>query len=453
MSGEILSSHFRMVFEETLSPARQRQAVDALKDYIAELKYGNTEQRIELGVIDTDDALVDAKVKAALDRCYSQLVVFLRFSTPSRLAEAEPYLRSLLHGSPSSTAQEIHTCLYLAAALSSSPACSYSSPRPSSPSQSFSSAASDTPNHRPTPQNDKLTALDRDQEALALFTHAFSLYDTPSSHNPSSPRLLDERPRAACPSPIQAPVRRSRALPPKTELWARAAYARLLRRMAQHTAAKEVTDVIRTYIASHPYALPPEKYDTFVQDLEAEFGLSLGPHSLSDDTTDETPGVKPNATLPHTENSLHNLLAGSLSGDPIDNSLHTTTTDETSGVKPDDSENAHNPADDSETDSLLSSSPRSTSSHLYSSSSSNSSGPNSPVTPSTELLALALLPVALRIHRHEDPEPDAPSRRLEHRRMRAFEREGESRNGKMLERLESQTKTSAYTNTVRYGAL
>ncbi len=75
---------------------------------------------------------------------------------------------------------------------------------------------------------------------------------------------------------------------------------------------------------------------------------------------------------------------------------------------------------------------------------------------------LALLPIPLRIHRHGDPEPDAPcserSERLEHQRMCGLEREGgeigdESRDGKMLDRLESHTKSLAYPSTVQYGAL
>ncbi|PSR88584.1 hypothetical protein PHLCEN_2v5133 [Hermanssonia centrifuga] len=59
------------------------------------------------------------------------------------------------------------------------------------------------------------------------------------------------------------------------------------------------------------------------------------------------------------------------------------------------------------------------------------------------------------------PEPDAPSRRsehLEHQRMCGLERVGggignERRNGKILERLESRAKLSAYPSAVQYSAL
>lgn len=83
MSDDILSCRFRNLFEERLSPARQHQAVDALKDYIAELKHGTNEQRRELGVLgDEDDEkeVVERKLHAALEKSYWQLVMFLRVS-------------------------------------------------------------------------------------------------------------------------------------------------------------------------------------------------------------------------------------------------------------------------------------------------------------------------------------------------------------------------------------
>ena len=82
MSGDILSAHFRMLFEDSLSPAQQHQAVDALKDYISELKHGTDEQRRELGVLDDydDPDVAQRKLHAALEKSYWQLVMFLRVS-------------------------------------------------------------------------------------------------------------------------------------------------------------------------------------------------------------------------------------------------------------------------------------------------------------------------------------------------------------------------------------
>lgn len=72
-----------MMFEDSFTPAQQHSAVDALKDYVSELKHGTDEQRRDLGVLSTEDAdeeVVEQKLHAALEKCYWQLVMFLRVS-------------------------------------------------------------------------------------------------------------------------------------------------------------------------------------------------------------------------------------------------------------------------------------------------------------------------------------------------------------------------------------
>lgn len=91
MPGAILSAQFRMMFEDSFSSAQQHSAIDALKDYVAELKHGTDEQRRDLGVLgnqDADEELVEQKMRAALEKCYWQLVMFLRVSPETALAGA-----------------------------------------------------------------------------------------------------------------------------------------------------------------------------------------------------------------------------------------------------------------------------------------------------------------------------------------------------------------------------
>lgn len=85
MPGDILSSSFRTTFEETLTPSQQQQAIDSLLDYIHEVQYGTEEQRLDLGVIEDDDVdaeVISRKLNATLEKCYWQLVMFLRVRAP-----------------------------------------------------------------------------------------------------------------------------------------------------------------------------------------------------------------------------------------------------------------------------------------------------------------------------------------------------------------------------------
>ncbi|KAI0799658.1 hypothetical protein BC629DRAFT_1438718 [Irpex lacteus] len=257
MPSNMLTSHFRTVFEDVLTPVQQLQAINSLKDYIFELEHGTDDQRRELDVIsdeDVDSDSVNRKVNAALERCYWQLVMLLRSSRPTRISEAEPYLRVLTKSTTvlndPSQFHRINADLHLAAALAAS----------AINRQRFSYRRN---------LNSRQSQVD---EALSLFSHSFASYDTPTSPALSSP--IPSRTGlgiVASPSP---PLRR-RCLPPKTELWARASHIRLLRTLSQDEEADRQLERIKVFIQSHPYALPADRYCAFIKDLSLEFGLDL----------------------------------------------------------------------------------------------------------------------------------------------------------------------------------
>ncbi|KAF7791003.1 hypothetical protein EIP86_001962 [Pleurotus ostreatoroseus] len=330
MTGDILSARFRNIFEESLSPVQQRQAVDALKDYIAELNHGTDEQRRDLGLLGDDEAdqLDEKALQAALERCYWQLVMFLRFSRPSRIAEAEPYLRlifSKIHARPTPSPahlHEIHTALYLAVALASPPPVP-STPvlRPSKPTLLSAPNAQPSPYSATTTPNSSLpnspppelaSGQAREIEALSLFTRAFAAYDGASTapspqKTPEVPAMSHMRLSPGLHPHNGAHAHHAKVLGPKTELWARAAYASLLRRLGRHSEADGVMHVIRSYITQHPYALPSEKYDKLLQDIEHEFGISLLDATLSLET-DVALGVtvgKKNVDIQYVEDAAN----------------------------------------------------------------------------------------------------------------------------------------------------
>ena len=81
MPGDILTAHFRTLFEDVLSPRQRDQAIDALKDYIFDLQHGICEEHCDFEDVhglDVDEETVQRKICATLERCYWQLVMFLR---------------------------------------------------------------------------------------------------------------------------------------------------------------------------------------------------------------------------------------------------------------------------------------------------------------------------------------------------------------------------------------
>ncbi|KAJ7633066.1 hypothetical protein FB45DRAFT_832514 [Roridomyces roridus] len=55
-----------------------------------------------------------------------------------------------------------------------------------------------------------------------------------------------------------------------SQLWSRACYSRLLRRMGKIAEAKEQEDMIADWVHGHPYAMPPDEFSALVSDPEHE---------------------------------------------------------------------------------------------------------------------------------------------------------------------------------------
>lgn len=87
----------------------------------------------------------------------------------------------------------------------------------------------------------------REAEALSLFARAFALYDAASA-SPSplkTPDTPTSHTRLAPVHHMHNGAHHSKVLGPKTILWARAAYAALLRRVGRDSEAADVMHVIR----------------------------------------------------------------------------------------------------------------------------------------------------------------------------------------------------------------
>jgi len=98
--NNILHPNFVTIFPQ-LPPEHQRQGVDILKAKFTEIEVADSVDA-QLALMGRSDAksLPEDKRKAivatGLDQCYWQLTKFLRYSTPSRIEEAAPYIEKVL---------------------------------------------------------------------------------------------------------------------------------------------------------------------------------------------------------------------------------------------------------------------------------------------------------------------------------------------------------------------
>ncbi|KAM6494819.1 hypothetical protein JOM56_009442 [Amanita muscaria] len=107
-----------------LPPEHQRQLVDVLKAKCTDIE-GASSTEAQLAMIGQSDSISlpedkrRAIVASGLDQCRWQLCMFLRYSTPSRIAEATPYLKSVLAHFAAEKPGEIDVIplLYLGVAL------------------------------------------------------------------------------------------------------------------------------------------------------------------------------------------------------------------------------------------------------------------------------------------------------------------------------------------------
>lgn len=85
MPGNIITAHFRTLFEDVFTPCQQDQAIDSLKDYIFDLQHGGSEEHSDFDELcgqNIDGEAAQRKIVATLERCYWQLVMFMKVSKP-----------------------------------------------------------------------------------------------------------------------------------------------------------------------------------------------------------------------------------------------------------------------------------------------------------------------------------------------------------------------------------
>ncbi|KAJ7265475.1 hypothetical protein B0H12DRAFT_1100911 [Mycena haematopus] len=187
--GTDISSSF-----SALSDSEQREVIDKLKAFRAEVEVkANAEYLKNIGVTHPDVALAKA---AVIDTCNWELSMCLRYSTPTRIAEAVPYLEQNI---------------------------AY---------------------HKKKNPNGEVDATPEMYLGVALHKQA---------------------------GQEEAAMRTSL----RTQLWSRACFSRLLRRIGKIQEAEEQEDEIRNWLLFHPYGMPPSEFRALVTDQQHE-----GPDSI-----------------------------------------------------------------------------------------------------------------------------------------------------------------------------
>ncbi|KAK7052028.1 hypothetical protein R3P38DRAFT_3305901 [Favolaschia claudopus] len=197
----IVSPDTQSIFPALLL-AEQKDFVEKLKAFSAEVEaHGDDPNYLKtLGVTTPDPAVGKA---AVLDTCDWQLSTCLRYSTPSRISEAVPYLeRSIAYHTRNNPDKVDETPeMYLGVALHKLPG--------------------------------------QEEAAISRFRRAYG----------AAPHIEMQH---------------------HTQLWSRACYSRLLRRLGRVEEAKAQEKAIRNWILGHPYAMPPSECRALILDPEHE---------------------------------------------------------------------------------------------------------------------------------------------------------------------------------------
>ncbi|KAI0823996.1 hypothetical protein BC628DRAFT_1420426 [Trametes gibbosa] len=201
-----LTSNFRVAFEEYFKSEQQRHAVDTLKDHIAEVRDGSEEHRRELGVLKPQD-----ESPAQIEQ-----------RVAAYLDKCYWQLSQFYRYSVPCRISEAEPCLREVIRYAQTKG----GKRDVAPELYLAVAI-----HRTS---------GKEAEALALFSAAFDDVDANG-----------------------AP-----ALGPRSELWARAHWARLLRRVGRVQDAETQEQSIVNWIVGHPMVLPPPKLLALVNDEE-----------------------------------------------------------------------------------------------------------------------------------------------------------------------------------------
>ena len=206
MPPHFLTSNFRVAFEEYFQPDQQRASVDNLNAYIVEVRDMSEERRRELDILRPQDVTqeqIDARIAAYLNKCHWQLAQFYRVSSAHfALAAAS---KSLLASHVRLRVVSTHRLMWTYAQFSAP--CRIAEAE-SSLREVIRYAQQKQGGRRDVAPELYLAAAihkvpGKEEESNTLFASAFSYFD---EHG--------------------AP-----GLGPRSELWARAAWARLLRKM------------------------------------------------------------------------------------------------------------------------------------------------------------------------------------------------------------------------------
>ncbi|KAI0373765.1 hypothetical protein BV20DRAFT_675059 [Pilatotrama ljubarskyi] len=199
-----LTSNFRVAFEEYFNPEQQRNAVNTLQGHIAEVRDGSEEQRRELGVLKPQDK--------SPEQIEQRVAAYLN-KCYWQLSQFYRYSNPCRISEAEPYLREVIRYAKVKGGK-----------RDVTPELYLAVAIQRVP--------------EREQEALALFVDAFGDLDTNG-----------------------AP-----AFGPRSELWARAHWARLLRRVERVEEAQVQEQIIVDWVVGHPMVLPPQKLKALVSD-------------------------------------------------------------------------------------------------------------------------------------------------------------------------------------------
>ncbi|KAF7342038.1 hypothetical protein MVEN_01791100 [Mycena venus] len=200
----VLAQNVPMLFH-VFSSTDQRAFIDKLQAFRAEVETKGDDAEFLKGmggITATQPDFASAKA-ALLDSCNWQLSMCFRYSTPTRIAEAVPYLEEAIayHTRQHPGKVDDTPEMYLGVALHKQPG--------------------------------------QEEAAIAHFRAAYD----------SSPEI---------------------GMQHNTQLWSRACFSRLLRRLGKIEEAKEQEDEIRDWLHWHPYGMPPSEFRALVTDPEHE---------------------------------------------------------------------------------------------------------------------------------------------------------------------------------------
>ncbi|KAH9886071.1 hypothetical protein C8Q73DRAFT_658829 [Cubamyces lactineus] len=205
-----LTSNFRVAFEEYFNAEQQKSAIETLRGHIAEVRDGSEDQRRELGVLKTQDTTPE--------QIQQRVAAYL----DKCYWQLSQFYRYSVPCRIAEAEPYLREVIRYAQAKGGK--------RDVAPALYLAVSIQQVPG--------------KEEEALTLFSAAFTDLETND--------VL--------------------ALGPRSELWARAHWSRLLRRFERIQEAQVQEQTIVDWIVEHPMVLPPPKLKALVSD-EADSGV------------------------------------------------------------------------------------------------------------------------------------------------------------------------------------